>query len=136
MKTFVSFRFSGEDPKTLEPLLTQVRDTLAAKGVEVYCTFFDEAEFKDKAMGPRQILDHAFRVIDDCDFLFVVQTSDSKSEGMLMEVGYCLAKNIPVIVATHDSVKSTYVPDMAVTAFKWSDPDDLSEKIKKIGFTK
>lgn len=136
MKTFVAFRFTGEDPKVLEPLLTAVRDSLTNKGVEVYCTFFDEAEFQDKSLTARQIMDHAFAIIDNTDFLFVVQTSESKSEGMLMEVGYCLAKHIPIAVANKKGITGTYVPQMADLLIEWESTEDLATKIQKSNLSK
>ena len=79
---------------------------------------------------------HAFSIIDKSDFLFVVQTSDNKSEGMLMEVGYCIASNIPVVAATKDSVGYTYMPDMADLSLRWKDPQDLAQQIAKTNFLK
>ncbi|MDQ5943556.1 MAG: hypothetical protein QG675_324 [Patescibacteria group bacterium] len=135
MKTFISYRHTGEDQKSLEKLLIPIRDTMQEEGVEAYCTFFDEDEFQGKSFGPREIMNHAFSIIDKSDFLFVVQTSDSKSEGMLMEVGYCIANNIPVVVATKDTVGYTYMPDMATVSFRWKDPEDLAQKIAKTNFS-
>jgi nucleoside 2-deoxyribosyltransferase len=125
MKTFIAYRSSDEDPQVVEPLMIAIRDAFKARGVEAYCTFFDEAMLKDKSLNARQIMEHAFGIIDDSDFLFVVQTSNNKSEGMLMEVGYCLAKNIPIIVATKDAVTQTYVPSMASQSFNWGTIEDL-----------
>jgi len=136
MKTFISYRHTGEDQKSLEKLLVPIRSALQGVDVESYCTFFDEDEFQDKSFGPKDIMYHAFSIIDKSDFLFVVQTSDSKSEGMLMEVGYCIAKSIPVVVATRDSVAYTYMPDMADLSFRWKDPKDLAQQIAKTDFSK
>lgn len=134
MKTFIAYRFTGEDPKELEPLLTTVRDSLKAKGVDSYCTFFDEVEFNGKLLSARQIMNHAFGILDDIDFLFVVQTSENKSEGMMMEVGYCIAKHIPIVVATKIGVGATYLPQMAEVAIEWQTVEDLKEKIKNTDF--
>src|SRR5579871_3573922 len=98
MEAFLAYRHTGESMEDLEALLGSTRDALARAGVNAYCTFFDEAEFQSKSLGARQIMEHAFATIDTKDMLFVVQTSDNKSEGMLMEVGYCIAKGIPVVV--------------------------------------
>lgn len=131
MKTFVAYRFTGEDPKQLEPVLTAVCTALKKKGIESYCTFFDEQNFQAKQYNARQIMEHAFKIIDDIDFLFVVQMSDNKSEGMLMEAGYCIAKNIPIVAATKRDVKQTYLPDMAKVRIVWDGPEQLAEEIAK-----
>lgn len=72
---------------------------------------------------------HAFYVIDNSDILFVIQTSEERSEGMLMEVGYSIAKKKIIIVATKSGVHNTYLPTMGTIAFEWSNLEDLSEKI-------
>jgi nucleoside 2-deoxyribosyltransferase len=132
----VAYRFTGEDPKVLEPLLTAIRDGLQENGVDSYSSFFDEAEFQDKSMTARQIMDHAFSIINDIDFLFVVQTSESKSEGMLMEVGYCIAKGIPIVVANKKGITGTYVPQMAEQVMVWESVEDLTQKIQASDFKK
>ncbi len=134
MKTFIAYRSTGEDPVLLEPMLTAVRDGFRSKGIDAYCTFFDEQLFKDKVYSPRQILEHAFKIVDACDFLFVLQTSDNKSEGMLMEIGYTLAKGIPVIAAVKDTVKKSLVSEVARVALPWADIPNLVETIQNFEF--
>jgi nucleoside 2-deoxyribosyltransferase len=131
MNTFIAYRFTGEDPEQLEPLLTAVVNALKKKGIESYCSFFDEKDFQQKQYNAGQIMNHAFKIIDDIDFLFVLQTSDNKSEGLLMEVGYCIAKNIPVVAATKRDVKQTYLPDMAEVRLVWDDARQLAEEIAR-----
>ncbi len=134
MKTFVSYRHTGENPTELRNILTVVQEALRSVGVEAYCTFFDEPAFKREGYGAREILDHAFSEIDTCDFLLVIQTSEAKSEGMLMEVGYCIAKHIPIVVATKLGVELTYVPKMATAVLTWVDVDDLGERLRSFNF--
>ena len=72
MKTFIAYRFTGEDPKELEPLLKSVKDSFSDRGVDAYCTFFDEASFQEQSFGAGEIMKHAFDEIDKSDFLFVI----------------------------------------------------------------
>jgi hypothetical protein len=48
---------------------------------------------------------------------------------MLMEIGYCLAKHIPIVVAQHVSVGNTYVHELSQGAFRYDTVDDLCHKI-------
>jgi nucleoside 2-deoxyribosyltransferase len=131
MKTFIAYGFTGQDPKQLEPVLTAACNALKKKGIEYYCSFFEEDDFKSKQYNARQIMNHAFTIIDDIDFLLVIQMTENKSEGMLMEVGYCIAKNIPIVAATKRDVKQTYLPDMAEVRLVWDGPEQLTEEIAK-----
>lgn len=127
MKTFIAYRSTGENRSSIKPVLTTIKKAFEARGIETYSTFFDEQ--KIKSLKTRQIVEHTFGILDTIDFLLAVQTSDSKSEGMLMEVGYCLAKHIPIIVATKVSVKKTYLPEIASQSFNWNTLDDLAVSI-------
>lgn len=51
---------------------------------------------------------------------------------MLMEVGYAIARDVPVVVATHMGVKNTYLPDMADQTIRYDSLQDLSSKISNI----
>lgn len=53
---------------------------------------------------------------------------------MILEVGYCIAKGIPVVIAVKEGVKNTYLPEMGKKTFTWSDNQDLSAKITEFGF--
>ncbi len=132
MKVFIAYRFTGEDPQQLEPMLRSIIEAFNDRGVEAYSTFFDDLEFQDKSMSAKEIMVHAFRKIDDSDLLFVVQTSDNKSEGMIMEVGYCIAKHKPIVAAVRNTVGYTYVPDMAHISFRWQDNDGLRRQIRSL----
>lgn len=130
MKTFIAYRHTGESTQDLELLLMPIKEALEQQNIEVYCTFFDENSFKNKKIGERQILEHAFSEIDKINFLFLIQTTDSRSEGMLMEVGYCLAKKIPIVVAAKDNIGNSYLPEMADILIKWDKVEDLVVKIE------
>ena len=124
MKVFIAYRSTGEDPKKLKPLMNTVKETFEKKGIDTYSTFFDK-EVNSNNLSPRQIVDRTLAIIDKVDYLFVLQTTENRSEGMLIEVGYCLAKNIPIIIATKDNVMDTYLPALTSESYTWSNEDDL-----------
>lgn len=134
MKTFISYRHTGEKTEELEPLLTSICESLASSGVDTYCTFFNQDEFMGQSLGPHQIMYKAFEIIDDSDFLLVIQASEKKSEGMLMEVGYCIAKKIPVVVAVKEGIDDTYLPDMANYVITWKNADELASELQAANF--
>lgn len=129
MKAFIANRVSGEDMQRLTVMVKGIRESFRAINVDTYSTIIDEPEFIDKGMNARQIMDHAFARIRASDFLFVVQTSNEKSEGMLIEVGYCVGRKMPILAAVNTAVSGSYLADMATAAFRWDDFGDLSQKI-------
>lgn len=129
IEAFVAYRHTGESEVVLEDMLGRICRALGHTGVDPYCTFFEEKDFQAKQLNSRQIMEHAFRMIDARDMLFVVQASEARSEGMIMEVGYCLAKQKPIVIATHQDIRGTYLPQMADKAFAYESLEELESKI-------
>jgi hypothetical protein len=134
MKAFIAYRSTGEDPKLLEPLITSVRDALTDKGIDAHCLFFDEQIIIENNYSPRQILDYAFKFIDGSDFVFALQSSDNKSGGMLMEVGYSLAKDIPIVAAVKKGLEFKLISNVADVTLPWTDNSSLIEAIQNFEF--
>ena len=133
MKTVISYRYNGEVIKDLESLLIDVCNAFKIIGIDPYCVYFEHFN-EDYCKTPAEMMQIAFSHINNADFLFVVQTSASRSEGMLMEIGYAIAKGIRVFVATKAGVENTYLPSMADYFMLYTDTDDLIRQIKQNDF--
>lgn len=127
---FVAYRFSGEDPGVLKERMSLVVNALGKAGIEAYCNLFDQHEYEADNLTARQIMDKAFKKIDESDGLFVLVASSDKSEGQLMEVGYTYGKK-PIIAAVHNDA-TTYVDQMADIAVRWNDLSDLQNKLERL----
>ena len=132
MKTyFLAYRFSGESQDVLHERLSLVVEALKNAGIDAYCNFFDNHIMDSKNLSKRQIIDKAFKKIDESDGLFVLIASNDKSEGQLFEVGYAIAKSKNIIAAIQQDV-DTHVSDLANNVIRWNDLNDLSKKLKDI----
>jgi nucleoside 2-deoxyribosyltransferase len=138
MKCFISYKFTGEPIEDIERLLAPVHEALVEKGIEVHANLFDDdlpdGNISDKDFGPREYVLHAFKQLDTQDVMLVLLNSSDRSEGMLMEVGYALAKKIPVIVAVKSGVTDSYLPTMGARSFEWDSYIDLVAKIRALDF--
>ncbi len=132
MGYLIAYRHTGSDPVYLNELLPMVRDAFSSGGVETYCTFFDEASFQQMHLAPQEIMAHAFTKIEELGGLFVLVDSEEKSDGQLIEVGYCLAKGIPIVVAKRRSVKNTYIDKMTKRSFEYESLEELASGIKTV----
>ncbi len=130
MKYFIAYRHTGEDPARLHELLVPVKKAFEDRGHEIYCTYFNDESFRAQQLGPHQIMQEAFRKIEDMGSLFVILNSPHKSEGMLMEIGYCLAKGIPITVAYRRSLTDTYAPHMVPHTIPYDTVEELVGQIK------
>lgn len=129
MGASLAYKHTDADLDEIREILGIVRDCLAELGIGSYCLLLDDE--LDPNQTPPQFMAHAFEKINGRKLLFVVLMSSEKSEGMLMEVGYAIAKGIPVIVAVRNGVENTYLPEMACLAIPWTTAPALESALKK-----
>jgi len=130
MKIFLSYAFTGEDLETVETRLVSVRDALVGLGHDVYCFHFDSARRDD--MTEAECIARALERMNEYDAVLVLNTSERRSEGMLVEVGAALARSKKLIYAQHaSSVGTSYAPSLADYTFIWHDEDELLTKTKE-----
>jgi nucleoside 2-deoxyribosyltransferase len=138
MRGFISYRFTGADPADVDALLAPVSASLREAGHDVYVNFYDhdlQSLAAKETLDPEDYIFRALAFMDECDFVIVLLNSDEKSEGMLIEVGYALARGIPVVVAIKEGVTRTYLPRLSTTHFSWKENDDLVRSLSHIDFS-
>lgn len=135
VKIMVSYKYTGEPIDKLEGLLSAICNTLCNVGMDPYCLYFAKVDGLIPQKSPSEMMRIAFDQINKSDALLVVQSSESRSEGMLMEVGYAIANKIPILVATHSSVSMTYLPSLADVLIQYDDVDHLKHQIENFDFS-
>lgn len=124
MKILCSYAFTGEDEITLVARLHNVVNTLQQCGHHVYCFQFEKRG--DTEPTPDEALRLAIDELQSCDAIFVIKSSERRSEGQLIEVGAALAQGKRIFVAQHRSaVGTTYLPTLADASFVWDDEESL-----------
>ncbi|MEQ1500388.1 MAG: hypothetical protein ABL917_03410 [Parcubacteria group bacterium] len=138
MEVFISYKFTGEESSILSENLTRIKKGLENIGLKVYCNLFDD-ELITRSVNFKQKdwVFEAFNIIKNKQLLFVFLNSEEKSEGMILEIGYAIAKNIPIIVAVRSDIKNkTCLPGMANSIVVWENLEDLLTKISDLDLAK
>src|SRR5437016_3060861 len=98
MKIFLSFRFTGEDPLKLAETNKKIVGALAKSGHTIWHSLDAQAHFVEHQFSSKQILEHSLRELDSSDALLAYINSEERSEGMLIEIGYAMAKGKKIII--------------------------------------
>jgi nucleoside 2-deoxyribosyltransferase len=133
VRIFVSYRFTGENLVELKKLIQKVCNALNKAGYENYCTMWDSSKFKEKKFTGRQIMEHAFKEIDNSEVFLLLVKSEKISEGMLIEAGYAFAKKKKVLLFINKNVKHHILKRLfndSIIDFK--DIEDLENKLAKL----
>ena len=133
MKVFVSYAYTGEDADVLGQRLSRLRDTFAELGVDYYIKMFSPEwqGMMDREATGGEFLNFALKSMRDCDVVLVLNTSERRSEGMLMEVGAAVTMRKPIVLAQHQSsVGKTYLPTVVDESIVWRKEGELVDSIK------
>lgn len=132
MKIFISFRFTGEDVQELKAAIRGIEEAIHAAGHETVCSVWEEERFANERFTPRQVLEWALRELDSADAYFAFVKSPERSEGMLLEAGYALAKRKRFIVAVRRDIAITFLRHLADTLIEYDTHEDLHEKLRSL----
>lgn len=134
MKVFVSYAFTGEDQAALAERLRNVKNILDQLGIDHYINMYDPAyqSLMDADATPDAYLAEAFKELKLSNTVLVVNTSDRRSEGMLMEIGAAKILGKKIILAQHQSsVGKSYLPVIADQSFVWQTEDELISRLQE-----
>lgn len=130
MKVFVGQAVTGQDFNMLERDTKKVYSALEKAGYNVCSNMDKEGKGVVKTAGGW--MTSAFEELDKSDIFLAIVRTEHRSEGLLMEIGYCLAKKKEIILAINDNVKNTYLPEVVSKTLRWKDFDDLLTKLSKL----
>lgn len=134
---FIAYRFTGEDQKSIEEVIHNVRHALDRAGFDSSSSFEDEHLFQKRALSPPSIIREMCRRIPSYDVLLAIVKDEQKSEGMMIEIGYRNAlvdqgiKKIPLILAVKRPI-ATYIRGMADQVIIFETMDDLYLQLESL----
>jgi len=129
MKIQLAYKFTNEDENNVAETMDKVCNVLKEAGHDIYCPVLDD---KLPRETEKQVFNHSFNKLNEADALLAVVQSENKSEGMLMEIGYMMAKGKKVIVALKQDVKHTHLRYLAHELIEFINIDDLINKLKNL----
>ena len=128
MKIFISYKFEGEDLKSLEEMLLNVKRILEKNGNTVFTTLFEGKKLKSN----KEIMDKALNHINESDSQLIIINSAEKSEGLLLEAGYSIAKNKKIILAVKKGIQTKWLKDYAYQKVEFETLEDLYKQLEKV----
>lgn len=131
-KIFLAYRFTGEDPKELETVLGNIRNSLHAAGHEVVCTFWLSDFFKRNNFSRDQIYGYALKLIDNCEMYLAFVKSADASKGMQMESQRAVEKNKPYTLAIKSGLAFPEFRSSAHKIIEYSQLPELYAMLKEL----
>lgn len=131
-RVFISYRFTGENKTKLKSTLVRIHEAFEKAGYSHYSTVNDSDQFADEKWSGKKIMKKAFKEIDSSDLVLFFVKSPKISQGMLVELGYVLAKNKKSILAIKKEIDKSIFRRQLDRVIEFEDINDLISKIKLI----
>lgn len=132
MKLYLAYKFTGENFEVLKSEMDLISNTLKELGNEKFCSFERENMFKENSYSAKDIIKFSLDQMNSCDAVLVYLKSNEKSEGMLIEIGYALAKNKKIYLLAKEDIKTYFVHGVADKVVVFRDTLELEEKTREL----
>ena len=132
MKIFLSYRFTGEKPEVLKEIIHNLCGSLEKAGHVTFCSFWKGDFYKENKFTNKQILIYALDELDASDVYLAFIKSEDKSEGMLLEAGYAIAKKKKIYLAIKKGVRTVFLAEMADMIIEFDDLEELYNKLARL----
>jgi len=132
MKISISYRFTGEDIEPLTKFMTNVCNSLKQAGHTTLTTFWKKDEFEQNNTSLKELMQTALDYIDESDMHLIIIKSNEKSEGLLIEAGYALAKQKKIVLAIKKNINTTWLKELSNKVIEFTDIEDLYNKLRTI----
>jgi nucleoside 2-deoxyribosyltransferase len=133
MRIYISYKFSGSDPKELKQKLTQISEAL---NHETFIFNRDLQEWGNRYFPEDMIMKKAMEEIEASDALLAFVNTSKKSEGMLLETGFAKAKEKPLILVIKKGLKFRFLRDLADFTIEFDDFKEILPALKNADFEK
>jgi nucleoside 2-deoxyribosyltransferase len=132
MKIFISYRFSDIPKEELEKLLNPVCKLFKSHNIQVFCDFYKDDYYKENGYTVRAIMDDCFSMLDQVDLVLCLVDTPKTSCGMLLEIGYALAKEKLIMVCSRNGCEIDTLCKMADENITYNSYDELLDKIQEV----
>ncbi|MBU0898322.1 MAG: toll/interleukin-1 receptor domain-containing protein [Nanoarchaeota archaeon] len=129
---FLSYRFTGEDSKELEEILTNIRDSLQSAGHSVFCSFWLDNIFRGKNFTTEQIYEYGLQKVDESEVFLAFVKSAYPSKGMNIESERAIEKNKRYILVIKEGLEFPEFRYAAHQVIEYEQLDNLYSKLKNI----
>lgn len=132
MKLFLSYRYTGQSSEILQEIIPELCSKLSSFGYTLFCSLDHNQVFVSQNFNYKQILQYCLEELDKSEGVVVFINSAEKSEGMLLEVGYAIAKKKKIILLIQKDIKTLFLREIADHVFEFSDVKNVCDEIKNL----
>jgi hypothetical protein len=128
---FISYRFSGVPVSQLDQLIHPIYSYFKDSDVDIFCNYYRDKFYVDNSWDVNMIMAECFQNIDKSHTIICLVDTDKYSCGMLLEIGYALAKHKNIIVCSRINCEINTLCKMASLNIVYSDYPELLSLLKE-----
>lgn len=133
-KIFISYRFSGEDLKTLHEIMDNITRIIQTKGYNFFCSLYHEEYFKEQKLSKAQRYEYYKQNVKDSDIILFFIKSEHKSGGMEFELGQATLHKKEIILAINEKLDFQDFRKNANDTIKYNNLKEFYEILDQYNF--
>jgi hypothetical protein len=134
MRIFISYKFRKRNKGVLKKILEHIADALEKAGHQTYIFFRDEKKWQEKDIPLSYVITKLFGEIKKATLFLALLDHQGFSQGMLLEYGLAKSLNKKTILLIAEKASAPIMEATCDQVIKFNKIDDLSIKLKKLGF--
>lgn len=132
MDIFLSYRFTGEDPRELGEILKKIVKVLENSGHKVFCSFTLESFFQEQKWSADDIYNYCLKRQEECNTFLAFIKSPDKSVGMEKEFQKALDLDQKRILVIREQLDFFHFREKSHHILEYCTLENLCEKLKEI----
>jgi hypothetical protein len=132
MKIFIAYRYTGENTRELEKILSNIKNILESKGCDIFCSLFLDEHFKNEGFSSQEIYDYCLLQLQAHSSILFFIKSEEKSKGMALELEAAIKNRKKIVLAIR---KHLHFPEYRKAAHQIIEYDELSNLYDLLSMT-
>lgn len=133
-RIFVSYRFTGEDPKDLEQILGGLKESLEAAGHNIFCSFWMSDFFKQEGYDREKMYDYCLQQQKEHDVVIGLVKTDDYSRGMAEEAKRATEYKQPYVLVIRKGLEFKDFRNQASDIIEFQEYKEAYDHLKEFDF--
>ncbi len=121
MKVYIAYKFAGNDKEKLKDKLENISNQIESQGHSTFIYFRDVRKWDETLKPIKEVMSKALPQLDSSDALFAYVDSEEKSEGLIFEAGYAIAKGKKFYLAIKKGINLRILKALATQVIEFED---------------
>lgn len=126
-KAFISYKYTHVPIKEIHELIDPIYDFLSNHYI-TFCNIYKDDEYKKNKYTTKMIMHDVLYELSCANVLFVI-IENTAGTGMMIEFGYAIKQNIPIILIINKKIKYNTLRELSTKVIEYEHKKEIKDKL-------